>query len=52
MAYHYAFDTPTGIFCQMVSTPALRSFLGAIEINLANVGWYSHSILRDFYLLE
>ena len=36
----------------MVSTPALRSFLGAIEINVANVGWYSHSILRDFYLLE
>ena len=21
IAYHYAFDTPTGFFCQMVSTP-------------------------------
>ena len=23
IAYHYAFDTPTGFFCQMVSTPCL-----------------------------
>ena len=26
--------------------------LGPIEINLANFGWYSHSILCDFYHLE
>ena len=24
IAYHYAFDTPTGFFCQMVSTPGKR----------------------------
>ena len=26
MAYHYAFDTPTGFFCQMVSTPVLPTW--------------------------
>ena len=25
IAYHYAFATPTGFFCQMVSTPGLRT---------------------------
>ena len=40
----------------MLSTPqpdfsVKWSALGPIEINLANFGWYSHSILCDFYHL-
>ena len=40
IAYHYAFDTPTGFFCQMVSTPGFLcqnhgTLLNATKITFA-----------------
>ena len=37
IAYHYAFDTPTGFFCQMVSTPGKR-FCMDLPKNVSSLG--------------
>ena len=40
IAYHYAFDTPTGFFCQMVSTPVLPEPLsGWVRSTLTSVSF-------------